>query len=623
MPGQKSDQRSPEEILRPSPKPAAAAWGGHKPLREAQGGGVAAQGDKSGAPGGCANTLDMRLIACGVPADVLAEIRSLARANGAGMVDLLIQKKILPETDLLAILSEEYGIPFWETLPTDHIDTGFTAFFSIQYLKKQKMVPLDTPRGFVVAVNDPANFQAADDLCRILGLPELSLVLATQDAIQAAINLAYDLSRSTAKEFFQEMNEESTDSLISEIEETGDLLDETSDAPIIKLVNLLLSGAIKDRASDIHVEPYQSTVKVRYRIDGILYDILSLPRKIHSSLTSRVKIMAQLNIAEKRLPQDGRIEIKIADRSVDIRVSTIPTAFGERVVLRLLDKTASILMLSDLGMDDRKVGIFNRLIKSPYGIVLVTGPTGSGKTTTLYAALSSINRPAVNIITIEDPIEYQIDGIGQIQVNPKIDLTFAQGLRSIVRQDPDVILIGEIRDRETAEIAIQSSLTGHLVFSTLHTNDAASAVTRLIDMGIEPFLVTSSIIAIIAQRLVRVLCPKCKEAYIPDDESLANLGIDKNLIDRHSLYRRQGCAACMNTGYRGRTAIFEILILDDPLKRLILKTSDANQIQDEAVKRGMTNLLSDGARKVMEGVTTIEEVFRVTRILKRENDLET
>ncbi|MDP2840608.1 MAG: type II secretion system ATPase GspE, partial [Syntrophales bacterium] len=498
-----------------------------------------------------------------------------------------------------------------------------TALFSIQYLKKQKMVPLDTPQGCVVAVNDPANFQAADDLCRLLGLPERPVVLATQEAIQAAINLAYDLSRSTAKEFFQEMNEESTDSLISEIEETGDLLDETSDAPIIKLVNLLLAGAIKDRASDIHIEPYRASVKVRYRIDGILYDILSLPRKIHSPLASRVKIMAKLNIAEKRLPQDGRIEIKVADRSVDIRVSTIPTAFGERVVLRLLDKTSSILMLSDLGMDERKVGIFNRLIKSPYGIVLVTGPTGSGKTTTLYAALTSINHPEVNIITIEDPIEYQIDGIGQIQVNPKIDLTFAQGLRSIVRQDPDVILVGEIRDRETAEIAIQSSLTGHLVFSTLHTNDAASAVTRLIDMGIEPFLVTSSVIAIIAQRLVRVLCPKCKDAYLPDDESLVNLGIDKRQLDSHPLYRKRGCAACMNTGYRGRTAIFEILILDDPLRRLILKTSDANQIQDEAMKRGMTNLLADGARKIMAGVTTIEEVFRVTRILKRETDLET
>ena len=566
--------------------------------------------------------LDARLEALGVPAGVLAEVRTQARVNGAGMVELLIQKKAISEEALLAAMSAEYGIPFWEELPTDRINTDFTALFSIQYLKKQKIIPLETPRGVVVAVNDPTNFQAADDLCRRLGLAERSLVLATQEEILATINLAYDLSRSTAKEFFQEMNEESTDSLISEIEETGDLLDETSDAPIIKLVNLLLSGAIKDRASDIHIEPYQVAVKIRYRIDGILYDILSLPRKIHSPLVSRVKIMAKLNIAEKRLPQDGRIEIKVADRSVDIRVSTIPTAFGERVVLRLLDKTSSILMLSDLGMDARKVGIFNSLIKSPYGIVLVTGPTGSGKTTTLYAALTSINSPEVNIITIEDPIEYQIDGIGQIQVNPKIDLTFAQGLRSIVRQDPDVILVGEIRDRETAEIAIQSSLTGHLVFSTLHTNDAASAVTRLIDMGIEPFLVTSSVIAIIAQRLVRVLCPKCKEGYTPDDESLANLGLDGRQLEGHPLYRKLGCAACMNTGYRGRTAIFEILVLDDPIKRMILKTSDANQINEVALKRGMTDLLHDGAKKVLEGVTTIEEVFRVTRILKRETDLE-
>jgi general secretion pathway protein E len=329
-----------------------------------------------------------------------------------------------------------------------------------------------------------------------------------------------------------------------------------------------------------------------------------------------------MNIAEKRLPQDGRIEIKIADRSVDIRASVIPTAFGERVVLRLLDKSGTFLLLPELGMGEKSVHLFNKLIKSPYGIILVTGPTGSGKTTTLYAALSTINQPDINIITIEDPIEYQIDGIGQIQVNPKIDLTFAAGLRSIVRQDPDVILVGEIRDRETAEIAIQSSLTGHMVFSTLHTNDAASAVTRLIDMGIEPFLVTSSVIAIIAQRLVRLLCPKCKEAYEPDDESLANMGIAKDILSRHVLYRRKGCHACMNTGYRGRTAIFEIMLMEDDIKRLILKTSDSNQISDLAIRHGMKNLLYDGAQKVLAGITTIEEVFRVTRILKRETDFE-
>jgi general secretion pathway protein E len=417
------------------------------------------------------------------------------------------------------------------------------------------------------------------------------------------------------------MSEATADDLISEISETADLLDETSDAPIIRLVNLLVSGAIKDRASDIHVEPYSGNLKIRYRIDGILYDILSLPRRIQSPLVSRIKIMAKLNIAEKRLPQDGRIELKIGDRLVDVRVSVLPTAFGERVVLRLLDKSGNLLMLSDLGMHDERIKLLDRLIKSPYGIILVTGPTGSGKTTTLYAALSTINRPEINIITIEDPIEYQIDGVGQIQVNPKIDLTFAAGLRSIVRQDPDVILVGEIRDRETAEIAIQSSLTGHLVFSTLHTNDAASAVTRLIDMGIEPFLVTSSVVAIIAQRLVRLLCPHCKEVYVPDVETLANLGLSMSVISGNTFYRKRGCNLCMQTGFRGRTAIFEILVVDDNIKRMVLKTSDSNQINELAVRQGMITLQQDGIQKVLNGMTTTEEVLRVTRSLARKEDI--
>jgi general secretion pathway protein E len=563
------------------------------------------------------------LIQAGVSESVLSEAAWEFRSNGAGLFEMLTQKKGIAETRLLEALSAHFHLPFLPELPTDHMNPDFTAQIPIQYLKKYRMVPLETPEGALIAVNDPSNFQALDDLRRLLGWRDFQTVLSSQAAIQAAINLAYDISRNTAKEFFEELNgSESPDSIISEIEDTGDLLDESSNAPIIKLVNLLVSGAIKDRASDIHIEPYQSALKIRYRIDGILYDILSLPRRIQSPLISRVKIMAKLNIAEKRLPQDGRIEVKIADRSVDIRVSVIPTAFGERVVLRLLDKSGAFLLLPELGMGEKSVRLFNKLIKSPYGIILVTGPTGSGKTTTLYAALSTINQPDINIITIEDPIEYQIDGIGQIQVNPKIDLTFAAGLRSIVRQDPDVILVGEIRDRETAEIAIQSSLTGHLVFSTLHTNDAASAVTRLIDMGIEPFLVTSSVIAIIAQRLVRLLCPKCKEAYEPDDESLANMGIGKDILARHVLYRRKGCHACMNTGYRGRTAIFEIMLMEDEIKRLILKTSDSNQINDLAIRRGMKNLLYDGAQKVLAGITTIEEVFRVTRILKRETDLE-
>jgi len=518
------------------------------------------------------------------------------------------------ETDLLREMSVRLDIPFWPELPAEDIKADFTKKIPIQYLKKHKLAPMETADGPFIAVNDPSDFPPIDDLRRILDWEDAKIILSTNSAILSAINLAYDQSSGSAEEFVQDMAEESPDSIISEIEETADLLDDTSDAPVIKLVNLILSRAVKDRTSDIHIEPYQRSLTVRYRIDGVLYNALNLPKRIQSSLASRIKIMAKLNIAEKRLPQDGRINIKIGDRNIDIRVSVIPIAFGERIVLRLLDKTDTAFKLIDLGIDREHFNLFDDLIKSPYGIVLVTGPTGSGKTTTLYAAISTINHPEINIITIEDPIEYQIEGIGQIQVNPKIDLTFAKGLRSIVRQDPDVILIGEIRDLETAEIAIQSSLTGHLVFSTLHTNDAASAVTRLIDMGIEPFLITSSVIAIIAQRLVRVLCPECREAYIPDDKSLEKIGMGNGIPDGRKIYRKKGCPACMNTGYRGRTAIFEMMVLDDHLKKLILKTSDTNQIGKEAVKLGMITLPQDGVRKVLEGITTIEEVLRVTRV---------
>jgi general secretion pathway protein E len=589
----------------------------HTALKESAG----SAGSSSASTKPVHSSLDKKLIAAGVTPDILAEAHKEKGNSGAGLFDLLIRKKAISEIPLLKIMSEHFGLSFRQELPMESINIDFTQNVPIQYLKKHRIVPLITPDDPVVAVNDPSNFHPVDHLRLLLKNPNLRVILSTQDAIVAAINMAYDMSRASAKDYFEEMNESATDDLISKIDETADLLDEASDAPIIKLVNLLVSGAIKDRASDIHVEPYSGNLKIRYRIDGILYDILSLPRRIQSPLISRIKIMAKLNIAEKRLPQDGRIEIKIADRLVDIRVSVIPTAFGERVVLRLLDKTANILKLADLGMHDERIKLLNKLIKSPYGIILVTGPTGSGKTTTLYAALSTINRPEINIITIEDPIEYQMDGVGQIQVNPKIDLTFAAGLRSIVRQDPDVILIGEIRDRETAEIAIQSSLTGHLVFSTLHTNDAASAVTRLIDMGIEPFLVTSSIVAIIAQRLVRVLCPHCKEVYVPDAESLSNLGLDRSVLKNNTFYRKKGCNLCMQTGFRGRSAIFEILIVDEEIKRLVLKTSDANQINDLAIKQGMITLQRDGIDKVLSGITTTEEVLRVTRSLNRKDDI--
>ena len=357
------------------------------------------------------------------------------------------------------------------------------------------------------------------------------MVLSSRDSIFSLINIAYDSSRDTAQQLVADMAENGAD-IISEIEETADLLDDTSDAPIIKLVNHIISQSVKGGASDIHIEPYQNNFKIRYRIDGLLYDLLAPPKWMQASLISRIKVMAKMNIAEKRLPQDGRFEVKIGDQNIDIRVSTIPITNGERLVLRLLNKSTSLLKLTDLGLSPDKLELVNKLIKVAHGIILVTGPTGSGKTTTLYATLSKLNSPDVNIITIEDPVEYQLKGVGQIQVNPKIDLTFAKGLRSIVRQDPDVILIGEMRDLETAEIGVQSALTGHLVFSTLHTNDSATAITRLVDLGVEPFLISSTVIAVIAQRLVRVLCDDCKEPYHPDDETMERLGYHRRFLQR-------------------------------------------------------------------------------------------
>ena len=411
----------------------------------------------------------------------------------------------------------------------------------------------------------------------------------------------------------QSMDTENSDRILHELEETEDLLDVSDEAPVIKLVNLILFQAVKERASDIHIEPFQKELKVRYRIDGILYQRFDPPKKYQSAIVSRLKVMAKLDIAEKRLPQDGRIPIKIAEKDIDIRVSIIPTTFGERVVLRLLDKSSVLLGLEDIGLTPDQLEILDDLIHRANGILLVTGPTGSGKTTTLYGALSRINSPDKNIITIEDPVEYQLWGIGQIQVNPKIGLTFAHGLRSVLRHDPDVILVGEIRDVETAEIAIQSALTGHLVFSTLHTNDAASAVTRLVDMGIEPFLVASVVRAIVAQRLIRVICPECKEEYVPEAEALRGEGLAMSELEGKTLYRGRGCPACSETGYRGRTGIYEILLVSEGIRQLIMKKADSTTIGRKAVEEGMRTLREDGARKVIAGVTTLEEVVRVTQ----------
>jgi len=550
---------------------------------------------------------------CDLLEESLDEALRSQEEKGGRIAEILIRQKAIVESDLTKALSIQFHLPFSSTLPVEGLRTGFAEEVPIQFLKKYRMVPVITPGNAFIAISDPLLFQPLDDLRRLLDMDNADIVLAPPAAILSVINFAYDMSRDSAEQVIEGMDEEDTDLILSEIAETDDLLDDTSDAPIIRLVNLILSKPVKERARDIHIEPTQNRVKIRYRIDGILYDKLSPPKHVQSTLISRIKIMAKLNIAEKRLPQDGRIEIRIGDRNIDIRVSTIPTAFGERVVLRLLDKTSILLSVSDLGMPVDRLKHFNALIKSAHGIILVTGPTGSGKTTTLYAALSTINTTDINIITIEDPVEYQIEGIGQIQVNPKIDLTFARGLRSIVRQDPDVILVGEIRDLETAEIAIQSALTGHLVFSTLHTNDSASAVTRLVDMGIESFLVSSSVIAILAQRLIRVICTDCKEEYVPDEESMRSIGMTPDMVQGKTFYRGRGCPACVHTGYSGRTGIFELMLLGEPLKALILKTSDANAIKGQAVRDGMVTLRQDGAKKVLAGITTIEEVSRVTQ----------
>ena len=352
---------------------------------------------------------------------------------------------------------------------------------------------------------------------------------------------------------------------------------------------------------------------MRYRVDGILYDLLTPPKWIQPSLISRVKVMAKMNIAEKRLPQDGRFDVRVGDQDIDVRVSTIPTSFGERLVLRLLNKSGSLLELSELGLSPQRLDLLQRLVASPNGIILVTGPTGSGKTTTLYAILQSINKPGINIITIEDPVEYQMKGISQIQVNPKIDLTFARGLRSIVRQDPDVILIGEVRDRETADIAVQSALTGHLVFSTLHTNDSPSAITRLVDIGVEPFLISSSVLAVFAQRLVRVLCTDCKQPYAPKSVYLQSIGVHAAQFAAKPIFKAVGCEKCFQTGYRGRLGIFEIMVMSEELKTLIIQTYDSNRIKALATQEKMVTLREDGIEKVLEGTTTLEEVLRVTQ----------
>jgi general secretion pathway protein E len=462
----------------------------------------------------------------------------------------------------------------------------------------------------VVATADPLNVEAID-LLRICYERPLKVVVSSPEEVTKAINairtsLMSDRSSSLAGSGKKDDGEDFNTQLKIDVTDSDD-----DDAPIIRYVNAIIFKASSERASDVHIEPYEDKLKVRFRVDGVLYDVASEDKAFQAAIISRVKVMSGLNIAEKRLPQDGRIGLKIAGKEVDIRVSTVPTQFGERIVMRLLDKGGSVLDVELLGIEPRNLELLKRLLQKPNGIVLVTGPTGSGKTTTLYSCLTHINKPDLNILTVEDPIEYQLDGIGQMQVNPKIDFTFAGGLRAILRQDPDVVMVGEIRDQETAEIAIQASLTGHLVLSTLHTNDSAGAVTRLVDMGVEPFLVSSSLLAVVAQRLVRKLCVQCRVPYEISEEELRELSLYPEEITNRRAYRpgTESCSACQGTGYTGRVGIHELLLIDDEVRSHILQRLDSNSIKNAAMKRGFVTLRADGGRKVLAGITSVEEVL--------------
>jgi general secretion pathway protein E len=525
---------------------------------------------------------------------------------------LLLKKGLVSEEDLLICLAEQYDISFVPHIDFSDPDNLFAAI-PVHFMRKNKMIPFRKKGNTIlVGIVDVLNIQPLDDLKMLFPQFDFEAVLTTEDEIQRIINTQFNvLKAESTDDVIEDLEESDFEILTSAISETEDIMDMANEAPIIRLVNTFIKQAVTDRASDIHVEPYEKDLVVRFRIDGILYNMYTPPKKYQGAVISRIKIMANLNIAENRLPQDGRIQLKIAGKDIDIRVSTFPTYYGERIVLRILNKSDMSFDLNSIGFDEQTLGEFNNLIKKTYGIVLVTGPTGSGKSTTLYSVLTRLKSEDVNILTVEDPIEYQIPGIGQMQVKPGINLTFANGLRSILRQDPDIVMVGEVRDLETAEIAVQAALTGHRVFSTLHTNDAASGITRLIDMGIEPFLITSSVNAYLAQRLVRKICPKCKEAFKPPPKMLSELGIKPSQLKGGKLFRGKGCDDCLKTGYSGRLGIFELLVLTPGVRKMIMEHSEAPLIKEFAIKEGMKTLLQDGLIKAIEGITTVEEVLRV------------
>jgi general secretion pathway protein E len=542
----------------------------------------------------------------------IAQALKVQKEKGGLLGEILVGQGAVASKDVARALAMQFGLEMLEDFERQQLDPILVEPFPLAFARQHCFAPLFKRRGkVVVALADPRATAILDDLAALYGAG-VEPVVGTPETVMAALNAQFD-RRTGAQQVMGDIEESADLGTIAHdlVETTKDLLDEDDEAPIIRLVNSILAQAVKEKASDIHFEPFEKSIVVRFRKDGVLHEVLDVPKKLQSSITSRVKIMGNLDIAEKRRPQDGRIRIRIAGRDVDIRLSTIPIAFGESLVLRLLDRSTTVLDLADLGLGGLDLERLQHLIMRPHGIILVTGPTGSGKTTTLYAALSSINSPDKKILTVEDPIEYQLTGINQMQVNPKIDVTFASALRSFLRQDPDVILVGEIRDRETVEIAIQASLTGHLVFSTVHTNDAPSTFTRLTDMGVEPFLIASTVISVIAQRLIRVLCGSCRQPMEASPLQLRQLGLNGGRPV--TLYSAKGCPDCTGVGYAGRKGIFELLLVTDTIRDLVMAKANASEIRKAALKEGMSTLRGDGARKVLSGMTAIEEVLRVTQ----------
>lgn len=528
------------------------------------------------------------------------------KKTGYSLEKTLERLGYITEEDVVNTVAESMRVMYVD-LKDYLIDTEIIKLVPEELARKYKIVPLfkiqDT---LTVAMANPRDIIVLDEIRMKCRIPMIEPVLSTEKAIQSAIEQYYgvtgsldDVIKTLDKIKLPAVTTESGAKVLTKV---------AQDAPVVKLVNLILIQAIKDKASDIHIEPEEESLRVRFRIDGILHEVSTTPKNLQSVIASRVKILANMDIAETRKPQDGRIQLRMENKSLDLRVSTFPTIHGENIVLRLLDKSSIILGLAELGFSEMDLKDFDKLIRAPYGIILVTGPTGSGKTTTLYSALSTINSLEKNIITVEDPVEYELPLIRQTQVNPKAGITFATGLRSILRQDPDIVMVGEIRDKETADIAIQASLTGHTVFSTLHTNDAPSALTRLIDMGVEPFLISSSVIGILAQRLVRVICKHCKEKYTPSAEMLKDIGVKSAAL----FYKGKGCEDCKNTGYMGRIGIFEFLRMSEEVRKMVVAKASADEIKRKAVEEGMRSLREDGLDKVKRGITTIEEILRVT-----------